>query len=351
MMPPTAIGGFFLFHLQPIAPPDQLRLVSQLRTDYFQIPYDPDPNDYENQQYDSSGLRDSQHELDGFSAFSWVHTFSPTTFLQLSPYYHYNSANYTPSPNDIPIATTSDRTSNYAGVQASLTTQIARNTLQTGFYSFGQHDSYRFGVVSTPGSHPICNELGTADFLNCSGAAGGITEEYVSDNFKATSWLTLIAGLRASQFVSSITEIENDPRFGIAVEIPKINWVFRAFYGRYYQPPPLLTASGPLLDYANSNNTTFLPLRGERDEEHQFGVQIPSADGCWMRTISRLARIIFSTTRMSANRIFSFLLPSTARSSRDGSLPLSRLRYGVSDRGISPIPINSHNKEARSQAD
>ncbi len=267
-------GGFSSF-IYNRSPRDQLRLVSQLRTDYFQIPYDPDPNDYENQQYDSSGLRDSQHELDGFSAFSWVHTFSPTTFLQLSPYYHYNSANYTPGPNDIPIATTSDRTSNYAGVQASLTTQIARNTLQTGFYSFGQHDSYRFGVVSAPGSHPICNGLGTADFLNCSGATGGITEEYVSDNFKATSWLTLIAGLRASQFVSSITEIENDPRFGIAVEIPKIDWVFRAFYGRYYQPPPLLTASGPLLDYANSNNTTFLPLHGERDEEHQFGVQIP----------------------------------------------------------------------------
>ena len=36
-----------------------------------------------------------------------------------------------------------------------------------------------------------------------------------------------------------------------------------------------MTASGPLLDYANSNNTTFLPLHGERDEEHQFGVQIP----------------------------------------------------------------------------
>jgi hypothetical protein len=275
LMPPIATpyhdaangyGGFSSF-VYNRTPHDQLRLVSQLRRDFFQVPYDPNSNDYENQQYNSSGLRDGQHELDGFSAFSWLHTFNPMTFLQLSPFYHYNSADYTPDLNDVPIATTSDRASTYAGVQASLTTQIARNTLEAGFYSFGQHDSYVFGSVFNNGSFQ--------NFRINSGAAGGLTEEYVSDNYKATRWLTLIAGLRASQFMSSITEIEADPRFGVALQIPKINWVFRAFYGRYYQPPPLLTASGPLVDYANSANTTFLPLHGERDEEHQFGIQIP----------------------------------------------------------------------------
>ena len=248
-------------------PRDQFRLVSQLRTDYFQVPYDPNSADYENRQYDSSGLRDGQHEVDGFSAFSWIHTFSATTFLQVSPYYHYNSANYAPGPNDTPVAATSDRASNYAGLQASVTAQVAKNTLQTGFYSFGQHDSYVFGA-SFPGAN-------AKNFLIHSGAVGGLTEEYISDNYKATRWLTLIAGLRASQFTADITEIENDPRFGVAVLVPKIDWVLRAFYGRYYQPPPLLTASGPLLGYANSSNASFLPLHGERDEEHQFGVQIP----------------------------------------------------------------------------
>jgi hypothetical protein len=51
--------------------------------------------------------------------------------------------------------------------------------------------------------------------------------------------------------------------------------VLRAFYGHYYQAPPLLTASGPLLQFVNDNNLGFLPLHGERDEEHQFGVTIP----------------------------------------------------------------------------
>jgi hypothetical protein len=62
---------------------------------------------------------------------------------------------------------------------------------------------------------------------------------------------------------------------GAAIHIPRLNWVLRGFYGRFYQPPPLITASGPVLAFANSNNTTLVPLHGERDEEHQFGVQIP----------------------------------------------------------------------------
>jgi hypothetical protein len=260
-------GGFSSF-VYNRTPRDQFRLVSQLRKDYYQIPYDPNPDDYENRQYDSSGLRDSQHELDGFSAFSWVHTFKTSTVLQLSPYYHYNSANYRPNPNDIPVATTSDRASNYAGLQTSITTQVANNTLEAGFYSFGQHDRYAFGAAFNPGPNPN-------DFLIRSAAAGGLTEEYLSDNYKATRWLTLIAGLRTSQFIGDITEIETNPRVGIAVQIPRLDWVFRAFYGRYYQPPPLLTASGPLIGYALDNNTSFVPLHGERDEEHQFGVQIP----------------------------------------------------------------------------
>ncbi len=276
-------GGFSSF-VYNRTPRDQLRLVSQLRRDYYQIPYDPNSNDYENQppNPDSSGLRDAQHELDGFSAFSWVHTFSSSAVLQISPYYHYNSADYNPKSGETAVATTSDRASNYAGLQASITAQAGKHTFQAGFYSFGQHDGYKFGAMFNPGTtgNISCKNPGSSrnvsqDFLICSSAAGGLTEEYISDNYKATRWLTLIAGFRESQFASAVTEVENDPRVGIAFQVPKIDWVLRAFYGRYYQPPPLLTASGPLIGYAQGNDTSFTPLHGERDEEHQFGVQIP----------------------------------------------------------------------------
>jgi hypothetical protein len=275
LAPPTGVvvhnasngyGGFASL-IDNRTPQDQLRLVMQLRTDFFQIPYDPDPDSYGNQLYPSYGLRDAQHETDGYAAFTWAHSFNTSTVLEVSPFYHYNSANYEPKGDDFPVATTSDRASNYAGAQATISTNIARNNLQAGLYSWGQHDSYLFGAIFNDGS-------GT-NFRTPDSAAGGLIEEYISDNYKATTWLTLIGGLRQSHFQGAITENETNPRVGVAVLVPKIHWVFRGFYGRFYQPPPLLTATGPVVQYAQANNTSFQPLHGERDEEHQFGVQIP----------------------------------------------------------------------------
>jgi hypothetical protein len=249
-------------------PKDQFRFITQLRNDYFQIPYDPDPNSFGNQQFDSSGLRDGQHEGDAIVSFSWIRTINPSTVIQVSPFFHYNQADYDSNPNDTPVATTADRSSTYGGAQATITTAIARNTIQAGLYSFGQHDNYLFGAIFNDNS-------GNTNFSIPDSANGGVIEEFVSDNFKATSWLTLIAGLRQTHFQSEFTENYTAPRFGVAIRVPKLNWVFRGFYGRYYQPPPLLTASGPIVQFANASNTAFAPLHGERDEEHQFGVQIP----------------------------------------------------------------------------
>ena len=64
-------GGFASF-IYNRTPKDQFRLITQLRNDFFQIPYDPDPNSPGNQQFDSSGLRDGQHETDAIAAFSWL---------------------------------------------------------------------------------------------------------------------------------------------------------------------------------------------------------------------------------------------------------------------------------------
>jgi hypothetical protein len=249
-------------------PQDQFRLITLARQDYFQIPYDPNPNDFENQQFDSSGLRDGQHETDAAALASWVHTFNASTVLQVSPLFHYNRADYSSNPNDVPVATTANRSSTYAGAQAAVTTTIRRNTIQAGLFSFGQHDNYLFGALFNDGS-------GTPSFSTPDSASGGVVEAYLSDNFKPTSWLTLTAGLRQTHFQGAFSENQTDPRFGAALRIPRLNWIFRGFYGHFYQPPPLLTAAGPILEFAQANNTGFLPLHGERDEEHQFGVQIP----------------------------------------------------------------------------
>jgi hypothetical protein len=265
-------GGFASFIFNPDSK-NQYRLVTSLREDYYQIPYDPDPNSIGNQQLveggasPSWGLRDGEHETDGYAAFSWVHTFSPNTLLTVSPFYHYNSADYQGGANDYPVISTTNQAANYGGLQAALDENVWRNDVHVGVYGFAQHQSNYFNNQFTDGS---------ANFPASSiGLTGGLASIFIDDKFKVTSWLTIIAGLRQSHFTADVVENATDPRVGAAVRIPHLNWVFRGFYGHYYQAPPLVTATGALTGLANSQNFAFAPLRGERDDEYQIGVTIP----------------------------------------------------------------------------
>jgi len=275
----NGIGGFgsFIFNVDPS---NQLRLMTSVRRDYYQIPYDPDPNDIENQLYSSYGLRDNQTELDTGALFTWLHTFNSQLLTTVSPFYHYNSGDYASNPNDIPIATTQDRTSNYAGGQAIFAANYKTNDLQIGFLSFYQHDNQVFGAIFNDGSlNPPFNirESPTANLETI----------YIDDKFNPFPWLTLSAGVRPTWFSEGnfpagapetpVSESAISPRFGATVTIPKLRWTFRAFYGHYYQAPPIETVSGELekLCGEKAYACQFLTLHGERDEEHQFGVTIP----------------------------------------------------------------------------
>ena len=50
----------------------------------------------------SYGLRDGEREPDGYVVFSWVHTFNPNMLLTVSPFYHYNGADYQAARTIIP---------------------------------------------------------------------------------------------------------------------------------------------------------------------------------------------------------------------------------------------------------
>jgi outer membrane receptor protein involved in Fe transport len=269
-------GGFGSLIFNPDAS-NQLRFVTSLRKDYYQVPYDPFPNDIENApiaangfqaQYPSIGLRDSDRESDALANFSWVHTFNSQLLLTVSPFYHYNRANYDSSPADFPTATTQHRGSTYGGGQVNFSANVAKNNLQAGLYSFYQKDNETFGVAFNDGS-------GNPPFSAVEHPSGSLVAVFLDDKFQVTPWLTLTAGLRPTHFSGGETETAISPRFGAALTVPGLRWTFRAFYGHYYQAPPLVTASGPLLQLANANALSFIPLHGERDEEHQFGVTIP----------------------------------------------------------------------------
>ncbi|HLW86611.1 MAG TPA: TonB-dependent receptor [Candidatus Sulfotelmatobacter sp.] len=269
-------GGFgsLIFNVDPS---NQLRLVTSLRKDYYQIPYDPFPDDIENApiaannfaaQYPSIGFRDGDHESDAIANFSWVHTFNSKLMLTVSPFLHYNAADYASSANDFPVSTTQNRSSTYGGGQVSFGANVEKNNLQAGVYSFYQQDNELFGAIFNDGS-------GNPALRDVEHPSGSLAAFFVDDKFKPLSWLTLTAGMRPTHFTGGVSESAISPRFGAAVNVPRLNWTFRAFYGHYYQAPPLITASGPLVQFANANNLGFIRLNGERDEEHQFGATIP----------------------------------------------------------------------------
>jgi outer membrane receptor protein involved in Fe transport len=268
----NGFGGFtsLMYNLDA---KDQLRLVAQVRRDYYQVPFDPnDPN--------TAGqfLSDANRENDSFVTFSWVRTVSAGLVFTVSPFFHFNSADYGSNVLDLPSSAIENNSSKYEGGQATISWVKDRNNLRAGIYSFAEQNDELFALTYNCPTPPtaMCTETPADDLAPTpTNPDGSLIAVYAEDQFKATSWLTLNAGLRQTHFSGGVVENASSPRAGASVRIPKLNWVFRGFYGHFYQAPPLSTIAGPLIQLATQQNLGFIPLRGERDEEHQFGVTIP----------------------------------------------------------------------------
>ncbi len=238
---------------------NQIRVVTAVRRDDYQIPNDSIAQ--------GAGIRDAERERDTLVSLSWVHTFAPNILLTTSPFFHFNRANYDGDPNDTPISTTQHQASQYAGAQLAFSEVTKKHNFVAGVYGFGQHDSQLIGLAANDGSGNSARQK--------SSAIGQLESLFLEDQYKASSWLTLVAGARLTHFAGLLSENAADPRLGGSMRIPYLHWVLRGFWGMYYQAPPLSTVSGPLLDYAVTQGLGFIPLRGERDQEHQFGLTIP----------------------------------------------------------------------------
>lgn len=268
----NGFGGFASL-MYNLGSKDQLRVVAQARRDFYQVPFDPNDLDTQGQF-----LKDANHESDSFATATWVHTFGAGLVFTVSPFYHYNSANYGSSPLDLPSSAKENRASNYEGGQATISWVEKRNNLRAGLYAFAQQDGQLFSLIYNCPTPPTatCPETSASDLTPTQvNPTGSLTAVYAEDQFQVTPWFALNAGLRQTHFSGNVVENASSPRVGASIRIPKLNWVFRGFYGHFYQAPPLLTLSGPILDAATNQNLGFVPLHGERDEEHQFGVTIP----------------------------------------------------------------------------
>jgi outer membrane receptor for ferrienterochelin and colicin len=252
-------GSIFTSLIFNATPADQLRLVASMRRDVFQIPNDPDAQ--------TNGIRDLQNERDGFANFSWVHTIGTGAMLIVSPFYHFNRSAYDGGMND-PLVTTDRKTSQYGGAQVTLGIVRGKHNARFGVYGFSQHDNEFFGLADN-----TAGEI--ASFTQSVRPTGNLEVVFAEDQFKVTNWLTLNGGIRLTHFGGLISENAASPRAGATIEIPKLHWVLRGSYGRYYQAPPLSTVSGPLAQFAVESGFAFLPLRGERDEQYEVGLAIP----------------------------------------------------------------------------
>jgi len=257
-------GAFTNLQYEPSAQ-DEVSLVAQLRQDDYQIPDCTSPLADDPQCVGQFG--DVQGEADNFALLSWAHTLANNAVLTSSLLYHFERADYDGGADDYPTITTYHHSSQYEGAEEDLRMSFSRNHLDAGFFGFAQQDQADFNVAFTGNASPTLRELESP--------TGGLLDAWVQDTFEAAHWLNLSAGVRQSHFQGDVTENATDPRLGATVLLPRLNWVLSAFWGKYYQAPPLETLSGPLVGYATASDTAYLPLHGERDTERQFGLTIP----------------------------------------------------------------------------
>jgi TonB dependent receptor/Carboxypeptidase regulatory-like domain len=258
------VGAFTNLEYRP-GEQDSVSLVAQLRQDVYQIPDCTAPLADDPQCVGQFG--DVQGEADNFAVLSWAHTFTNNAVLTSSLLYHFERADYDGGAGDYPTITTYHHSSQYEGAEEQLKWDISRNHLDVGLFGFAQQDQADFDLAFTNDSSPALRELESP--------TGGLITAWIQDTFEVTHWLNLSAGVRQAHFQGSFTENATDPRLGATLQLPRLDWVLSAFWGKYYQAPPLETLSGPLVAYATATDTAFLPLHGERDTERLFGVTIP----------------------------------------------------------------------------
>lgn len=254
----SGFGGFasLIFNRDQF---NQFRLMTSFERDSFQVPNDPEAQ--------AVGIRDTARQRDGFMFFTWLHTVKSNFLITVSPFYHFAGGDFKGGPNDIPLIPRHERASHYGGAHMLATFVTRQHSLKMGFYGFAERDNTLFGIQTTDGSG--------IDLRQRVRTNGNLEAAFIGDQYKPARWLSLIGGIRLTRFDGAIKENAADPRIGATIRLPRLNWVLHGFYGRYYQEPPLSTVSGPLLDFVVKNGFGILPLRGERDEEHQFGITLP----------------------------------------------------------------------------
>ncbi|MGH9397678.1 MAG: carboxypeptidase regulatory-like domain-containing protein, partial [Terriglobia bacterium] len=168
----SGLGGFASILYNPTAS-NQLRLVASLRGDHYQIPNTP------GQQ--TTGIRDLDIERDDMLGFTWAHSTPGGMVLTVSPFYHFNRADYVGGPGDAPYVLNANRRSSYVGGDATLAIPKGKHHARLGLEAWGQHDDTLFALHANPGNQALIQK-----FLPW----GNSESAFAEDQYRLTPWLT-----------------------------------------------------------------------------------------------------------------------------------------------------------------
>jgi len=218
---------------------DQLRFVTAARSDRFEVP--------------ESDAIEREHDI--FLNTTWLRTISSSSLLTVAPFFHLNAGHFDGTDLE------DHRTSRYLGAEATYAVTKKGNDLRVGAFGFHQHDEARLSVEN---------------LTETDSPSGRVAAVFVEDRYDLTSRLTVRAGVRFTRFNGGVDENATSPRIGATYRISD-HAIVRASYTDVYQPPPLSTPSGPVLEFAADQGFTFLPLHGERDKSAEIGLNVPAA--------------------------------------------------------------------------
>ena len=208
------------------------------------------------------------------------------------------------------------RSSTYAGGQVSFSANLRE-----------EQSSGRLLQLLPAGSANSWRDLqrwrptrGNSPFADTEHLSGNLDAFFIDDKFKPLPWLTLSAGMRPTHFSGGVAENRHQPPLRRRRTVPRLNWTFRAFYGHYYQAPPLITASGPLLATGQcQQSAASLPCTANATKNINSASPFPTADGFSTPTTSAPTSQISSTTTTLASPTSSSRSPSNAHHSRLGT--------------------------------
>jgi len=249
------------------------------------------PNTFD-QQASGQDQRQLVHTIN--FAPGYVHIFSPTTILTVSPYYRLDNVKYFESPNpfaDRPITFSESRRLNNVGVKADVAYVKGRNNAKFGvqFSHTFLTEGFQFGITD-----PNFNDPETEDFLpglqqfdltrggspfTFRGHTDIKQEALFAQDSLTLGDATVMLGLRFDNYNGITSGHSFQPRLGVSYHVKRTGTILRGSFTRNFETPYnenlVLSSATGAGGLANGilGDTSNAPLRPGRRNQFNVGFQ------------------------------------------------------------------------------